>query len=215
MRTRRVFVFACLCLLAGYGAAFADQVVVPDGPPAFTDKQRDRLNRGEYVIDVQTRYLADGILQGDGTGYIVIDATPEKIFSVILDFNRYAEYYPFVKTYSLYARAGNEYRVYSELSAFRIIHFAYHHRNRFDASAWQLTWDLDPERLSDFRLFDGYWKTWPRADGRTLLAFVGRVRIEPGTRIPAFLAKLASEYALRTVVTHMKRRVESGGTYRP
>ena len=180
----------------------------PDETPRFTAEQMERLNEGEPVFHADSYRTDDGLLFGEGASYVLVEASPDEVFRCILDFDRYDEVYPFVEEYRLYSREGNDYYVHTLLSALRIINFRYRHHNRYDADRHLLTWSLVEDYDNDFHYFEGYWRTWPREDGSTLLGFVGRVGSV--THVPAFVGTLVSEWILKILTRNVKRRVESG-----
>lgn len=201
-----------LCLLPTLGARAE---LIPY--PKFAPEQETALERGEPVLREEQFTDSEGNRVGRGVVYIIIDAEPAKIWDVILDYDRYAEFYPNVHTAKITKREGNDIYVYFELNVLGVLKVKYNVKHTFYPEQNRLTWEMDKTKENDFKETTGFWQIWERADGKSLVCY--SVYVETGRWIPGFVQKAADSlgittWALEKVATCMKKRVEQGEAYR-
>jgi len=183
----------------------------PMAMPEFTAEEWEELREGKPLTRNETFNNSEGKRAGRGVSYILIHAAPPKIWEQILDYDRYAEFYPHVKECKLYRKEGDQYFSRFTLSVFGFIDITYHVRHVHRPEKDNMTWELDRSRENEFKDTTGFWKIWP-VEGGSLLAY--SVYVDSGRSIPGFIEEMATGYGLRKVTSAMKRRVESGGTYK-
>jgi len=71
---------------------------------ALTEKQINRLNTGKPIVSVKKNYGPDG-KTAKVTGLILIDATPDQIWTVLIDCPRATEFVPGLKSCEVLDRA--------------------------------------------------------------------------------------------------------------
>ncbi|MCB1153938.1 MAG: SRPBCC family protein [Deltaproteobacteria bacterium] len=188
----------------------------PPPRPNFTTEERERLNEGKPLLREERYDDAKGQRAGQGVGYIHINAAPKKIWDVILDFNRYAEFYPNLKESKLTAHEENHYDVYFVLSVIGLLKLRYNINHEYLPDQDRMTWKMDQTKKNDFKETVGFWQVWPDGDG-SLVCY--SVVIETGRGVPKWAENFADSLGLTTwglkkVVVSMKRRVEEGENFK-
>ena len=206
-----VAVYLCFLFVA---FARADE---PLPYPNLTPEQEAKLSKGEPVLREEQFTDDKGHRVGRGVVYIVIDAPPEKIWDVILDYDHYAEFYPNVHKAEITKKEGNHIYVYFVLNALGVLKIKYNIDHTFHKDENRLTWKMDQSKKNDFKESIGFWQIWPRKDGKSLVCY--SVYVETGRWIPGFLQKAVdslgiTSWALGKVATCMKNRVEQGEAYK-
>ncbi len=202
--------FSCSVLVA---TSKAD----PPPYPKFTPEQEAKLERGEPVMREEQFTDEKGHRVGRGVAYIVIDAPPERIWDVILDYDHYAEFYPNVHSAKITKKEGNHIYVHFVLNVLGVLKVKYNVDHTFHKEANRLTWKMDQTKKNDFKETIGFWQIWQRPDGKSLVCY--SVYVETGRWIPGFVQKAVdslgiTSWALEKVVTCMKKRVEQGRSYK-
>lgn len=205
-------IIAILALGAVAALAFAKAPEIPQAIPTFSSKEQALLDQGKPVKRAETFTLPEGGRAGRGVVYIRIDAPPEKIFAQILSYDHYKEFYPHVAHSELYKHEGNHYFTRFTLKLVGVISVTYHCRHVYSPDEHTITWNLDPTKKNDINQTIGFWKAWPLGPNKSLLAY--SIFVDSGRSIPKIVEDMATGYGLKKVAQCMKRRVETGGTYK-
>lgn len=189
----------------------------PPAEPSFTDEELGMLNKGEPVFREERFKDKKGHESGQGVGYILINAPPEDIWKVILDYDSYAGFYPNVHTAKLTKKEGDHYYVHFVLDVVGVLKIKYNVDHTYIPADNRLTWKMDQSKKNDFKETTGFWQIWPRPGGKSLVCY--SVYVETGRWVPEFLQKAVDKIGLTTwglkkVVTCMKKRVEQGSAYK-
>lgn len=88
----------------------------------------------------------------------------------------------------------------------------YRVRHEWDFERGTFWWRLDPDHDNDLAVLDGRWELYRLSDGGTLARFA--TRIDVGA-LPEFLQDYATRTKLPESVDHVRKWVDSKGTYRP
>jgi hypothetical protein len=94
-----------------------------------------------------------------------------------------------------------------------LVGIRYHLRNHLDVEGSRIWWELDPDYQNDLRSVQGFWQLYDLDDGRTLARFGTRVDVGPA--LPPFLQEYATRKNVPQTMDHVRRWVDSGGTWRP
>jgi hypothetical protein len=169
----------------------------------LTAAHRARLARGDVVLldTLPPGAQAPG-LQG-GTAIAFVQASPDAVWQVLLDYRRHAGLYPRVVAADVVdARTADpvvRYRVAVGPFAFR-----FHVRHHPDAAGGRIAWELAHEHPNDlFRESWGYWEVAPQRGG-VLLTYAMAARMT----LPAFLTRGAERDGLVETVRAVRDRVE-------
>jgi ribosome-associated toxin RatA of RatAB toxin-antitoxin module len=189
----------------------SEPIQVPSQPPQFTEAEKTLLDEGKPVKRSEA-FKVDGNRAGRGLAYIRIKGTPDDVWKQVLDYDRYIDFYPYVEYSKLYKQEGSLYFAKFTLNMAKVAKITYHCRHVFDKEAATLTWTLDDTQENEFKKTIGFWKIWKVSDTESLLCY--SIYIDSGRFVPGFIQNLATGYGLTTVAESMKKRVESGGTYK-
>jgi ribosome-associated toxin RatA of RatAB toxin-antitoxin module len=201
-----------ICLLVAGLALAAD----PNTPhphrlvPPITQKpsawsldgsQQAQLNRGEVVVASKRNDHG-----GTGRAVQVVNATPDAIWDVILDYGKYPSRVSSVVSATVYERSGSTF--YVDMKS-RIVGFStvvYSKNNLYRADGW-MTWSLDRRRTSDVQDLAGYWLV------ETISTDPPRTRVQQGTElaisnVPGFVLNYLTEQSLVDGLAWVKAAAE-------
>src|SRR5262245_34818316 len=133
---------------------------------------------------------------------IEINAPVEKVFAVISDYDRYAEFLPEVKRISTSGRRANQVDVHYEVNVVKTIHYTLRMSeqkpNRVD---WTF---VEGELMKDNR---GSWVLERLGEGRTKATYTIEVKL--GALVPGAIVKALVETNLPKMLEAFKFRSES------
>ena len=133
---------------------------------------------------------------------IVIDAPIEKVFQVISDYDRYAEFLPEVKRIHTSDRKGNEVKVHYEIEVMKTIKYTLKMQeqgpNRVD---WSF---VEGEVMKDNH---GSWTLEPAGEGKTRATY--SIEMKLGALVPNSIVKALVENSLPKMLDAFKKRAEN------
>lgn len=144
-------------------------------------------------------------------GYVIFDPPPERVFRLLTQTGRQAEFRPELQAVETVAwfEHGNvdEHRI-------RIVFHsvAYRIRYRWDEKAGRISWELDPDFENDLEHLEGSWELYALEDGRTL-GRIGTV-VDVGPAVPSFLEDFITRNNLPETIERCRRWVNSDGRER-
>ncbi len=214
---RSLALLATALLVAGIVTSANADEDIPSSPPTFTVDERAKLDAGDPVMREERFNDAKGQRAGKAIAYIRVNAAPTKIWDVILDFDRYAEFYPNLSESALTSHAGTEYQARFLLNVLGLLRLRYHVIHTYMPERNAMTWKMDQTKKNDFKETTGFWKIWPEDGGRSLVCY--SVYIEAGRGVPKFAEDFADKLGLTTwglkkVVVSLKKRVEIGSAFK-
>jgi ribosome-associated toxin RatA of RatAB toxin-antitoxin module len=187
--------FVALLIVAG-AAARAN-------PIGLSDNQLQRLQHGEVVV-LDVLPPGGSMRQGrGGTAVTLVNASPETVWRVLVDYPRHSELYPRV-TSSEVLEADADHTLVRYVVGVGPFSFGLHVNNYPDESRGRLEWRLDRDRRNGlFRDSWGYWQVESRGAG-VLLTYAMAAR----TMLPAFLVRGAEHEGLVETVKAVRERAE-------
>jgi len=136
------------------------------------------------------------------TRSIVINASVEKCFAIISDYERYPEFLPEVKRIKTANRRGAEVDLHYEAEVIKMIKYAVHiHEEKPTKVSWTL---IDGEFMKDNR---GGWVLEPLADGTTKATY--NIAVEVGLLVPKTIVNALVDTQLPRLLENFKKRIES------
>jgi coenzyme Q-binding protein COQ10 len=136
------------------------------------------------------------------TRTIVINATPEKCFDVIVDYERYSEFLPEVKKTRAVNRRGNECDVQYEAEVVKLIKYSVHLK---EERPTRVSWTyIDGDFMRDNK---GGWVLEAQADGSTKATYT--VEIALGPLVPKSIVNALVDTSLPKLLENFKKRIES------
>lgn len=135
------------------------------------------------------------------TRSIVIDAAPDRVFEVIIDYDRYAEFLPEVKEAKSVNRRGNEVDVHYGIDLIKRIHYTLHHvEDRPRAVRWTF---VKGEVMRDNH---GSWTLEPTPDGKTRATYT--IEVGVGPLVPRSIVNALVDQSLPKLLEAFKKRSE-------
>jgi ribosome-associated toxin RatA of RatAB toxin-antitoxin module len=132
---------------------------------------------------------------------IVIDAPPEKIFQVITDYDRYAEFLPEVRRISTSDRKGNEVKVHYEIDVVKTIKYTL---KMDEQPPHRVQWSfVQGEFMKDNR---GSWTLESAGEGKTKATY--SIEMKLGALVPNAIVKALVETSLPKMLEAFKKRAE-------
>ena len=134
------------------------------------------------------------------TRSIVIDAPVEKVFQVVTDYDRYAEFLPEVKRVSS-KRSGNQVEVHYEVDVIKRIQYTLRMQ---EEPPHRVTWSfVKGEVMKDNH---GSWLLEPAGEGKTKATYT--IEMALGPLVPKAIVKALVEGSLPKMLDAFKRRAE-------
>ncbi|HSP79970.1 MAG TPA: SRPBCC family protein [Myxococcaceae bacterium] len=135
------------------------------------------------------------------TRSIIINAPPEKVFDIITNYDRYAEFLPEVKKVSTSERKGNEVKVHYEVNVVKTIRYTILAR---EERPLRMSWSfVSGEVMKDNK---GSWVLEPEGEGRTKATYT--VEMALGPLVPKAIINGLVEQSLPKMLEAFKRRAE-------
>lgn len=133
---------------------------------------------------------------------ITINATVEKCWSVISDYERYPEFLPEVKKIRTLNRRGAEVDVQYEAEVVKIIKYTVHMK---EEGPKKLSWSfIDGEFMKDNK---GGWVLEDAGNGTTKATY--NIAVEVGMLVPKTIVNALVDTQLPTLLANFKKRIES------
>ncbi len=196
---------AAACALAGLGAGAAARA--QGGRSPYTPAERGRLERGEVVT---RHWKVPGEEVGQGWAAGVVDGSPENVFAVVRDVERYPQLFARMSAARVirrYADGSYDFFYRVDMPWPLADHWCITHnveqvdsaRHRY-RRAWQMV-------RGTFVSNRGSWSVSPWRPGRSLLHY--EVKLRPRSAAPGFVLDHVSRVALPRSVAAVRDRVRS------
>ncbi|PTL85234.1 type II toxin-antitoxin system RatA family toxin [Vitiosangium sp. GDMCC 1.1324] len=136
------------------------------------------------------------------TRSIVINAPPDKVFDIIINYDRYGDFLPEVKKVWTSDRKGNEVKVHYEVNVVKTIRYTILVREeRPKRMSWSF---VEGEVMKDNK---GSWVLEPEGDNRTKATYT--VEMALGPLVPKAIINGLVDQSLPKMLEAFKRRAES------
>jgi ribosome-associated toxin RatA of RatAB toxin-antitoxin module len=175
---------------------------MPANALVLSPEQRHQLDRGEVIVlDVLP---PGGTGQGEGgTAMAVVQASPDTVWQVLVDYPRHRGLYPRVVAVQV-LESDAEHTVVRYVVGVGPFSFGFHVANYPDTTRRRIEWQLDHARPNDlFRDSWGYWQVEPHGSGVMLTYAMGA-----RTVLPAFLTRSSERQGLIETVRAVRERAE-------
>ena len=180
----------------------------------FTEQEIGRLAKGELIRKPLPQSRKNGFY--GGAGFAIMDAPPEAVWKALADYDAYPQMFPrTVEAKEMSRKDGDS--LIRMLIGYKILSIEYHITISRDWDKRTLTFKLAENKPHDIEATRGYWKLFPQADGRTLVAYAVAVQVPIG--VVAFLGdsvERSLEKSLIGLPRYLKQWVEgpSGERYK-
>jgi coenzyme Q-binding protein COQ10 len=136
------------------------------------------------------------------TRSIVIDTPPERLFDIIVDYDRYAEFLPEVKEARSRNRKGNEVDVDYGIDLVKRIRYTLHHvEERPRSVRWTF---VKGELMKDNH---GNWTLEPTPEGKTRATYT--IEVGVGPLVPRSIVNMLVDQSLPKLLEAFKKRAEA------
>ena len=199
------FLATALALLLAPGPASSVQ---------FDKTEKGKLKQGKIVKKPLSNSRQGGFY--GGTGWIVVDAPPDVVWTAISDWSSYPKIFPNTVSAEEISRKGDKSLLKMKLGH-KLVSVIYHCEIIKDPKRKILSFKLVEDLAHDIESARGYWRLFPQEDGRTLVAYVVAVRIPMGlVNLLGEDIESQLEGGLLNVPKHLKKWIESpaGSRYR-
>jgi carbon monoxide dehydrogenase subunit G len=175
----------------------------------FSESERATLDAGRLVAHRRTEHRGGYVYFG-GTSYQTVSRPVEEVWRAAREPSRYRDLLPQVDSVRVVDNQTNEAVVRIE-HAFSILHAAYHLRIRFNASARDVSFELDSRRPNDVHSAHGFLtlSAWPGDPNRTLVSWGILAAVDDGV-IGGMVRPQLHDWMLRVPST-MRRFLEGPG----
>lgn len=173
--------------------------------PELTADQVATLGAGKPVV-AQER----GDKGGRGTAIQDVEATPERVWSRILTFEKYPEWVDNVKTCEIIEKSGPTWTAHFVIGAalfsaeYWIVHDV-HPEQGF------MTWEMDYSKLNDLDDSVGYWVVQAHPDKPGWSRVFYSVDVKVGGWVPGFVEDIVAKQGLTKATAWVKRESEKQG----
>ena len=136
------------------------------------------------------------------TRSVIIDAPADRVFDIIVDYDRYAEFLPEVKEARSADRRGNEGDVHYGIDLVKRIHYTLHMvEERPRSVRWSF---VRGELMRDNK---GSWTLEPTPDGKTRATYT--IEVGVGPLVPRSIVNALVDQSLPKMLEAFKKRAES------
>ena len=136
------------------------------------------------------------------TRSVIIDAPADRVFDIIVDYDRYAEFLPEVKEARSADRRGNEVDVHYGIDLVKRIHYTLHMvEERPRSVRWSF---VRGELMRDNK---GSWTLEPTPDGKTRATYT--IEVGVGPLVPRSIVNALVDQSLPKMLEAFKKRAES------
>jgi len=177
----------------------------------FSPENQKKLLAGEAIFEHVIAKDPDGKTEGHGRGAVLINRPAEECFRIFLDLDQQYKYFPRMTVSRVLEREGNRARMYKELD-FAIATVKYTHFITIVPEDFRVDFITDPKGKNSVKLSAGFFR-FVKVDEKTSLIFYEMTHLEMGFKIPGFIKTYLSARDLPPIVTNIKKRIESGGTW--
>jgi hypothetical protein len=179
----------------------------------LSDEQRDELNKGEPVYE----YVKTSDDEGHATGgyarsLILVKKPIEDCWNIFSQVDKHHEYFP-RQTETHMLDSDTTHALLKKVFDFYVKDISYYIKYTIDPGKHKINYDLDKSRPHDLEEVNGFF-LFEEVKKDTTLFIYAVTRTETGLRVPKFIQNYITSRDLPNVTEHVKKRIESGGTWK-
>jgi carbon monoxide dehydrogenase subunit G len=181
-------------------------------PGGLADAELEAVLRGDVPTRTESFTTGAGKAAGRGLGAIAIDRPLADVWSTLARFEDRAEYVPRLESAQVLGRDGDVVRVKMQVNA-SVATVRYTMRFTLDEPGHAIRWTLDPSAPDNgIRGAEGDYRLFALSPTRTLVIY--RTWVDSGRSVPQFVQSYMSKRSIPELLRAVKKRVESGGTWK-
>jgi carbon monoxide dehydrogenase subunit G len=178
----------------------------------LTDGELQTALRGDVPTRSESFTTPAGKNAGRGVGAITIDRPMREVWATLTHYEDRAEYIPRLKSVAVLEKREGAVRVRQEVDA-SITTARYTAWYKLDEAAHVIHWILDDTATDNtIAAVDGDYRLFEVAPNRTLLVY--RTYVDSGRAVPRFIQSYLTQKSIPDLLRAIKKRVESGGTWK-
>jgi coenzyme Q-binding protein COQ10 len=170
---------------------------------AMADDELAILKSGKPIVREDTSSS-----KGETELIFLVKSSPEKIWDVLVDYEKYPEFMPIEKI-KIRSHTKDVDIVYIQPEAPPLVDISYELKRNYNKDSWKITF----ERVSGkIKSINGWWKLEPYDSHYTKVMYVTHVDI--GIPVPKFVTDYFAKGSLYKMAEAVKKRVETNGRWR-
>jgi carbon monoxide dehydrogenase subunit G len=178
----------------------------------LSDAEMRAVAKGEVPTRSEAFASPSGRSAGRGWGAIVVERPLTEVWATLVDVEHRTEYMPRLKLSRVLEQKGQRLRVYQEIDA-SVTTARYTAWYQVDPVAHSIHWSIDAGAPGNtVHDVDGDYRVAELGPGRTLLVY--RTYVDSGLHVPQWIQSYMQRRAIPDLLRAIKRRVESGGTWK-
>jgi carbon monoxide dehydrogenase subunit G len=168
--------------------------------------------KGEVPAHTESFTTQSGKSAGRGVGAIVIDRPMAEVWTTLSRYEDKAEYQPRVESVTVLDRLPDRIRARLVVDA-SVTTARYTAWFVFDPRAHTIHWTLDPTAKDNtIAAVDGDYRLFEVSPTRTLVVY--RTYVDSGHSVPVSIQNYFARKSIPNLLHALKKRVESGGSYK-
>jgi carbon monoxide dehydrogenase subunit G len=178
----------------------------------LSDQEMRDVVDGKVPTRSEAFTTAAGKSAGRGLGAILVDRPIGEVWATLARYEDRAEYIPRLKSVAILERQPGRLRVRQEIDA-TVTTARYTAWYRFDEPTHTLSWTLDKSATGNtVAEVEGDYRLSELGPGRTLLVY--RTYVDSGMKVPQSIQSYMQRRSIPDLLRAIKKRVESGGTWK-
>jgi len=139
----------------------------------------------------------------------MVKATPDKVWKTLTDYEHYTEFMPTMEETKIRSRNDNFSIIFIKLKSPPFMEISYDMKRVYDKENYKITFKKVAGKIKDI---DGSWKLESVDDKYTKVTYLTSIDI--GLPVPGFVLDYFSKNGLHKLADNIRKRVESGGTWK-
>lgn len=193
------------------GLCFALGASALDIDAALTPAARAKLDKGEAVVIKNKIDDSGKSVISNSAAMIVVDKPVEDVWATVIDFEKLPEFIPRLISSEKYEEKDGKIGIKQSVKVlWKKIN--YHVLQSEDAEHHIMTFELDKSQKNDISETNGRWELREYGEGKCLAFYF--LALDSGMPVPRFIQNMLLNQDLPATMYGLKKRVESGGTYK-
>lgn len=178
---------------------------------ALTAEQKAKLEKGDVVI-LKNKVNDQGAkVTSNSTALVVVNKPVADVWPVISGYEKLPEFIPRLILSEKYAEKDGKIGIRQCLKVlWKKVN--YHVLQTEDAANHVLMFDLDKSQKNDIAETSGRWELHAQGDDKCLAVYT--LALDTGMPVPRFIQNMLLNQDLPATMNAVKKRAESGGTYK-